>query len=135
MHGRGDGVTIPRDDSSDALQGVADVPSGESTMLLADSERGAVVRAGILGCSTEMCSEDGVLLQNGVEQLLEVGDMSPAGLGKGRTRTGLRESGRPMGWICGGVGWLSVVSTTPCCGGVAGCAGDLCNDSILLHTC
>lgn len=39
-----------------------------------------------------------MLLQNGVEQLLEEGDMFPAGLGNGRTRNGgLRDSGRPMG--------------------------------------
>jgi hypothetical protein len=68
----------------------------------------------IFGCRTETCSEDGVLLQKGVEQLLDVGDMSPAGLGNGRTRRGgLRERGRPMG-ITGGVVWQPAQSAAPC---------------------
>ena len=98
MQGRGDGVAMARDDSSLALQGVADVTSGERVELLAESDRGAGVRVDMLGCNTEMCSDVGVQLQTGVEQLLEEGDMSPAGLGNGRTRNGgLRDSGRPMG--------------------------------------
>lgn len=76
-----------------------------------------------------------MLLQKGVEQLLEVGDMSPTGLGNGRTRPrgGLRDSGRPMGITCG-VAWLDVLSTAPCCGGVAGCVGDRCNRNVLSLT-
>lgn len=94
---------MAREDSSLALQGVAEVASGESVVLLADSDRGADFRVEMWGCRTEMCSEEGVLLQNGVEQLLEVGDMSPVGLGNGRTRRGgLRDSGSPIG-ITGGV--------------------------------
>jgi hypothetical protein len=122
MHGIGDGVAMARDDSSLALQGVAVV-----LVLLTDSEGGAGVRVDMLGCRTETCSEDGVLLQKGVEQLLDVGDVSPAGFGNGRTRSGgLRDRGRPIGITCR-VAWLPVQSTTPCWGGVVGCVGDLCN--------
>lgn len=49
VQGSGDGVAIARDDSSFALQGVAEVPSGERVVLLADSDRGAGVRVDILG--------------------------------------------------------------------------------------
>lgn len=49
MQGRGDGVAMASDASSLALQGVADVTSGDRVELLADSDRGTDAREGMLG--------------------------------------------------------------------------------------